>query len=98
MRIVTTHKNTDFDALASTIAATLVYPGAVPVLPKTLNPNVKAFLALHKDLLQVKSMDEIDLDSVTSLVVVDTNNWDRIQVPKSLWKKMILKSFYLIII
>jgi tRNA nucleotidyltransferase (CCA-adding enzyme) len=87
MRIVTTHKNTDFDALASTIAATLVYPGAVPVLPKTLNPNVKAFLALHKDLLQVKSMDEIDLDSVTSLVVVDTNNWDRIQVPKELMEK-----------
>ena len=41
MRIVVTHKNTDFDALASTIAAALIYPGAVPVLPKTLNPNVK---------------------------------------------------------
>jgi nanoRNase/pAp phosphatase (c-di-AMP/oligoRNAs hydrolase) len=87
MRIVTTHKNTDFDALASTIAATLIYPGAVPVLPKTLNPNVKAFLALHKDLLQVKLMEEIDIDSVTSLVIVDTNNWDRIQVPKALLEK-----------
>ncbi|MDX9785992.1 MAG: CBS domain-containing protein [Desulfobacterales bacterium] len=82
MRIVTTHKNTDFDALASTIAATIIYPDAVPVLPKVLNPNVKAFLALHKDLLRVKTVDEVDLDSVSSLIVVDTNNWDRLQVKK----------------
>ena len=82
MRIVTTHKNTDFDALASTIAATLLYPDAVPVLPKTLNPNVKAFLALHKDLLQIKTIDEIDIDAVSSLIVVDTNNWDRLQLNK----------------
>lgn len=87
MRIVTTHKNTDFDALASTIAATLIYPDAVPVMPKTQNPNVKAFLALHKDLLNVRFMDEIDIGSVTSLVVVDTNCWDRIQVPTALMEK-----------
>lgn len=82
MRIVTTHKNTDFDALASTIAATLLYPDAVPVIPKILNPNVKAFLALHKDLLQIKSVDEITWEAVSSLIVVDTNNWNRLQVPK----------------
>jgi len=50
MQIVTTHKNTDFDALASVIAATLIYPGTVPILPRSLNPNVKAFLSIHKDL------------------------------------------------
>lgn len=82
MRIVTTHKNTDFDALASTIAATIIYPDAVPVLPKTVNPNVKAFLAIHKDLLQIKTVDEVDLNSVSSLIVVDTNNWDRLQASK----------------
>jgi len=50
MHIVTNHKHADFDALASTIAVTLIYPGTIPVLPKTLNPNVKAFLSIHKDL------------------------------------------------
>lgn len=89
MRIVTTHKNTDFDALASTIAATLLYPDAVPVIPKILNPNVKAFLALHKDLLQIKTVDEIDWAAVSSLIVVDTNNWDRLQVPKDCFGKNI---------
>ena len=49
MQIVTTHKNTDFDALASVIAATLLYPGSIPILPKSLNPNVKAHVAVNPD-------------------------------------------------
>jgi len=54
MQVVTTHKNTDFDALASVVAATILYPGTIPVLPKTLNPNVKAFLSIHI-LISIKS-------------------------------------------
>jgi CBS domain-containing protein len=44
MQVVTTHKNTDFDGLASTIAASILYPKAIPVLPGQINPNVKAFM------------------------------------------------------
>jgi signal-transduction protein with cAMP-binding, CBS, and nucleotidyltransferase domain len=32
MQIVTTHKNMDFDALASMVAATILYPKAIPVV------------------------------------------------------------------
>ncbi len=78
MHIVTTHKNTDFDALASVIAATLLYSNSLPVLPKSLNPNVKAFLSIHKDLLQVSALDDINLDEITRLVVVDVNCWERL--------------------
>lgn len=78
MQIATTHKNTDFDALASVIAATLIYPGAIPVLPKTLNPNVKAFLSIHKDLFQVSAVDDISLSEVERLIVVDVNTWERL--------------------
>ena len=78
MHIVTTHKNTDFDALASAIAATLIYPGTLPVLPKTLNANVKAFLSIHKDLFPFYTVDQIDLGEVTRLIVVDTNDWERL--------------------
>ncbi|UCG07430.1 MAG: tRNA nucleotidyl transferase, partial [Desulfobacterales bacterium] len=70
MHIVTTHKNTDFDALASVIAATLLYPGSISVLPKNLNPNVKAFLSSHKDLLQVSKLDDINPAEITRLIVV----------------------------
>lgn len=76
--VVTTHKNADFDALAAMIAATLLYPGAVPVVPVSVNPNVKAFLSIHKDVLEVRRVDEIDLDAVRRLIVVDVNRWGRL--------------------
>lgn len=87
MQIVTTHKNTDFDALASVIAATILYPGSTPILPKNLNPNVKAFLSIHKDLLQVSTVDDIDLADITRLIVVDVNSWERLDRMASLKRK-----------
>jgi len=40
MQIITTHRSADFDGFASVIAGTILYPDAIPVLPKGLNPNV----------------------------------------------------------
>ncbi len=93
MQIVTTHKNTDFDALASVIAATILYPGSRPILPKTLNPNVKAFLSIHKDLLQISAVDDIELEAVTRLIVVDVNTWERLDRMGSLKGKNDLEIF-----
>lgn len=84
MKIVTTHKNTDFDALASMIAATLLYPDAIPVLPKPLNANVKEFLSIHKDLLKVQNWKEVDHQNTETLIVVDAGNWSRLSVPPEL--------------
>lgn len=78
MQIATTHKNTDFDALASTVAATVLYPGTIPVLPRTINPNIKAFLSIHKDIFNIYTSDEIDMNKVERLIVVDVNRWDRL--------------------
>ena len=78
MQIVTTHKNADFDAFASVIAATLLFPEARAVLPKTLNPNVKAFLSIHKDLFETHTPGEIDLKRVQRLIVVDASSWNRL--------------------
>ena len=64
MEIITTHKNVDFDALASVFAAALLYKDAQVVLPKSINPNVRAFLALHKDLFPHNSPGEIVTSSV----------------------------------
>lgn len=84
MEIVTTHKNTDFDALASVIAATLLYPKAVPVLPRNINPNVKAFLSIHKKVFSFMDSDEFDPKNVKRLIVVDVNKWDRLEGMKKL--------------
>jgi nanoRNase/pAp phosphatase (c-di-AMP/oligoRNAs hydrolase)/CBS domain-containing protein len=78
LQIATTHKNTDFDALAATIAATLIYPEAKPVLPRSLNPNTKAFLSIHKNLFDFYHPADIDLEKVERLIVLDTNCWERL--------------------
>ncbi len=84
MQIITTHRSADFDGFASVIAATILYPEAVPVLPKALNPNVKAFLSIHKDLFEAMTLNEVDLDRVTQLIVVDTGRWSRLENNKAL--------------
>ena len=93
MQIVTTHKNTDFDALASTIAATILYPDAIPVLPKSLNPNVKAFLSIHKDIFETYLPEQVNLEQVRRLIVVDVNSWGRLDRLKGLQQNNGLEIF-----
>ncbi len=84
VKIITTHKGADFDALASVVTAGLIYPDAVLVLPKNINPNVKAFLAIHKDLFNLKNPSDINHEEVKTLVLVDACNWNRIEGMKGL--------------
>lgn len=86
MQIITTHKGTDFDGLASLFAAKLIYADAVVVLPKNINPNVKSFLSIHKDFFKVLTVNEVDLAQVKRLIVVDTNSWHRLDQMESLKK------------
>ena len=87
MEIITTHKNADFDALASVFAATLIYKEALAVLPKSINPNVKAFLSLHKDLFPFKTPGDVNMHEVSRLVVVDAPHWSRLDGLKDLRDK-----------
>jgi len=83
-QIITTHKNADFDALASTVAAGMIYPDAQIVLPRQVNPNVKSFLSIHKEVFEYPRVDQVDLADVEHLVVVDTNAWRRLDGMKAL--------------
>ncbi|TKB10057.1 CBS domain-containing protein [Desulforhopalus sp. IMCC35007] len=78
MLIATTHKNTDFDALASVIGATLLYPGCIGVVPKMTNKNVERFLSTHKTAFNLVLPNEIDHSKVKKLVVLDTDQWHRL--------------------
>ena len=78
MQVITTHRNTDFDALASVVAAKKIFQDATVILPRSINPNVKAFLSIHKDLYGFNLKQTINVDDVTELIVVDTNQWSRI--------------------
>jgi len=78
MEIITTHTNTDLDALASMVAAQKLYPGAVMVFPGKLSRNVEEFMALHKDTLNVRAVRDIDPDLVKTVILVDTKSPGRV--------------------
>ena len=78
MQIITTHKNTDFDGLASVIAGTLLYPDAIGVIPKMVNPNVAQFLSTHKTAFNIVLPHEVEHALVDMLVIVDTDRWQRL--------------------
>jgi tRNA nucleotidyltransferase (CCA-adding enzyme) len=84
MQAAVTHSKADFDALASLVAATFLYPGAIGLLPAQLKPAVREFLGLHRDLFHVAAARDVDLAAVTSLIVVDTNHWGRLDKPYDL--------------
>ncbi|MFV0436549.1 MAG: CBS domain-containing protein [Desulfopila sp.] len=78
MQIVTSHKQTDFDALASIVAATLLYPGSVGVVPKQTSRNVSRFLSTHKTAFNLILPHEVEYDKISRLIVVDTADWHRL--------------------
>jgi nanoRNase/pAp phosphatase (c-di-AMP/oligoRNAs hydrolase) len=87
MLIATTHKNTDFDGLASVIAATILYPGCIGVIPKMTNKNVERFLSTHKTAFKLILPNEVLHDKVNKLIVVDTDQWQRLDRLDKLAKK-----------
>lgn len=78
MDIITTHTNTDFDALAAMVAAQKLYPNAELVFPGKISRNVEEFLALHKDVLRIKPLKLVDMQKVQRLIIVDNHNFKRI--------------------
>lgn len=79
MRVITTHTNTDFDGMASMIAAQKLYPDGVLVFPGSQEKAVRDFIAqtlLYR--YQFLKAKQIEPSRVTSLVVVDTRSSQRL--------------------
>lgn len=77
--VITSHTNADFDALASMVAASKLYPNSVLVFPGTQEKNIKHFFiksAIY--LFNFRSFKDIDPDSVQQLIVVDTRQQSRL--------------------
>ncbi len=70
--LVLTHERTDFDALASLLAAARLYPQAVPVLPRQMNRNLEAFLAVYGDSLPFVRLEDLPKGRVDRVILVDT--------------------------
>jgi nanoRNase/pAp phosphatase (c-di-AMP/oligoRNAs hydrolase) len=93
VEVITTHRNVDFDALASVFAAKVLFPNAVAMLPQSLNSNVRSFLSLHKDHFPFVTVKDLDLNDIRRLIVVDAGQWSRIEGRESLSERKDLELF-----
>jgi tRNA nucleotidyltransferase (CCA-adding enzyme) len=70
--IILTHEHADFDALASLLAAARLYGQALPVLPRRMNRNLEAFLAVYRDVLPFVRLADLPRRSIDQVILVDT--------------------------
>ena len=75
MDLIVTHNRADFDAFASMLLASRLFPEAQPVLPGTLIYKLREFISLYRDVAdfpnirQIKKRKNLAVDRV---IVVDT--------------------------
>lgn len=74
MQVILTHEHTDFDALASLLAASLLYPEAYPVLPRRMNRNVNSFLALYRNQFPFITFQDLPRGTIERAILVDTRS------------------------
>ena len=72
--IIVTHERTDFDALASLLGASLIFPDAWPVLPRQMNRNVREFLALYHNHFHFVDANDLPRGRVGRAFVVDARS------------------------
>ena len=73
MEVILTHENADFDAVASLLGASKLFPAAVPVLPRRVNRNGRAFIALYGAELPFVEVGELPRRrKITRAILVDT--------------------------
>ncbi len=78
MDVILGHVNVDFDAMASMVAASKLYPEAVMVFVGSVNRNVREFINLHGDVLEFMEPRALDNEAITRLIVVDNRIADRL--------------------
>ena len=84
MQVITTHLNADFDSLASMVAARKLYPEACLVLSGSAEKAVHEYLKSHTHICELTKLKSIDVETVDRLIVVDTQEPDRIGAFKAL--------------
>ena len=72
MDVITTHVNADFDCLGSMVAAGKLYPDALMVFSGSQEKSMRDFfLKSTSYVLNFTRLKDVDLNSVTRLIMVD---------------------------
>jgi len=74
MNLILTHEQADFDALAALLAASLLDETAIPVLPRRINRNTRAFLNLYGVDLPFVDPRDLPAGTVERVTLVDTQS------------------------
>ena len=74
MRVIMTHEQADFDALASMLGASLIDESALAVLPRRMNRNVRAFFTIYGAELPFVEQQDLPGEPVESIWLVDTQS------------------------
>ncbi len=72
--VILTHEHTDFDALASLLGASLLFPDARPLLPYQMNRNVREFVTLYRNQFPFLHPRELARAPIERVILVDTRS------------------------
>ncbi len=75
MKVITSHTNADFDALASMVAAKKLYPEATLVFPGSQEKSMRDFfLESAFYAMEIERLRNVDVETITGLIIVDNRN------------------------
>lgn len=74
MDIIFTHEQADFDAAGSVLAAWLLDPARMPVLPKRRNRNLSVFLEDYKSRLPFFTWQTLPKGPIDRVYITDTQS------------------------
>ena len=74
MRVILTHEQADFDALAALLGARLLDETALAVLPRRMNRNARAYLALYTTELPFVDPRDLPAETIEAVTLVDTQS------------------------
>lgn len=72
MEVIISHQSTDFDSLAAMVAAKKVYKDALLVFTGAVEKNVKKFISIYGELIEITPFKKIKIEEITKLIIVDT--------------------------
>ena len=87
MEVIVSHQSTDFDSLAAMVAAKKIYQDALLVFPGAVERNVRKFVSIYGNLIEVTSLKNIKIQDITKLIIVDTRIKKRIGPFANILKK-----------
>jgi tRNA nucleotidyltransferase (CCA-adding enzyme) len=74
MHIILTHEQADFDALGALLGAHLLDEHAIPVLPRRINRNARAFVTMYGAELPFVEARDLPAEPIESVTLVDTQS------------------------